>query len=249
MRAESIVRTSFSARRPLQTFGAMFVIAALLGLLVFMWQPISRPPGPGYQVATAVGEHRSIKLADGSIVALNGNSRLWIAGAGREAELLRGEALFSIRHNSERPFILRLGENRIEDLGTAFNIVRDPQTLRVEVAEGAVRFSRGGNGVQINAGQALQISSSGDAIVSHKNPSSIASWRNSQLVYEGIPVAEVAADLGRNLGVGIAVSPRLAYQPFTGSIHVGRQAQQAVPAFASTLSARARKSGNGWLIE
>jgi transmembrane sensor len=69
------------------------------------------------------------------------------------------------------------------------------------------------------------------------------------LVYEGVPVAEVAADLGRNLGVSISVAPGLALQPFTGSVHVGRQTEQVVPEFASTLSAHARKSGDGWLIE
>ena len=250
LRADSTAGTLNWAKQPFRRLGAILASAAVLCLLVFLWQTISRPPAPGFQVATAAGEHRTVKLADGSTVALNGSSRLWIASAnGRRAELLSGEALFNVRHNPKRPFVLRLGEDRVEDLGTMFNVVRDRQTLRVEVAEGAVKFSRGGNGVQLNAGQTLKVSPSGDAIVGHKIPSSIASWRNDQLVYEGVPVAEVATDLGRNLGVSISVGPRLAYQPFTGSVHVGGQAQQVVPEFASTLSARARKSGGGWLIE
>jgi transmembrane sensor len=209
-----------------------------------------RSSAPGFHIATAAGEHRTVAFADGSVVALNGNSRLWVAGTdGREAELLRGEALFKIRHDPQRPFVVRLGEDRIEDLGTTFNVVRDRQVLRVEVADGAVRYNRGGNGLQLNSGQTLKISSSGDAIVGHRSPASIASWRNDQLVYENVPVAEVAADLGRNLGVSISVAPRLAYRPFTGSVHVGRRTEQAVPEFASTLSAQARKSKEGWLIE
>ena len=239
-----------SAKRPLLRLGAIFAVIAMFALLAFFWQPISRSPGPGLQIATSAGEHRTIALADGSTVALNGNSRVWIANAdGREAELLSGEALFNIRHNPQRPFVLHLGEDRIEDLGTAFNVVRDREILRVEVADGAVRYSRGGHGLQLNAGQTLKLSPSGDAIVGRKSPSAIASWRSGQLVYEAVPVAEVAADVGRNLGVSISVAPRLAYQPFTGSVHVSRRAQEVVPEFASTLSAHARKSGDGWLIE
>ena len=250
MRADSTSGASSPADRTLRRLGAVFAIAAVFGLLVFLWQPISRRPVPGMQVATAAGEHRTIALGDGSTMVLNGNSRVWIASTEkREAELLRGEAVFNIRHDPKRPFALHLGEDRIEDVGTVFNVVRDRQFLRVEVADGAVRYLRGGNGLQLNAGQTLKISPSGDAIVGRKSPGAIASWRSGQLVYEAVPVAEVAADLGRNLGVSISVTPRLAYQPFTGSIHVGQRAQQVVPEFASTLSAHARKSGDGWLIE
>jgi transmembrane sensor len=236
-------------RRTLRRLSAIVAIAAAFGLLIFLW-PTDRSASPGLQITTAAGRHRTVQLADGSAITLNGNSRLWVAGTdGREAELLRGEALFNIRHDPRRPFVVHLGEDRIEDLGTAFNVVRDREILRVEVADGAVRYNRGGNGLQLHRGQTLKISPSGDAIVGHKSPSSIASWRNGQLVYEGVPVAEVAADLGRNLGVSISVAPGLALQPFTGSVHVGRQTEQVVPEFASTLSAHARKSGDGWLIE
>jgi transmembrane sensor len=237
-------------RRPLRRLGAIFAIVAAFALLAFLWQPTSRSSRSGFEIATASGEHRTVALGDGSSVVLNGNSRVWIASAeGREAELLRGEAVFNIRHDPKQPFALHLGEDRIEDVGTVFNVVRDQQVLRVEVADGAVRYVRGRNGLQLNAGQTLKISPSGDAIVGRKSPGAIASWQSGQLVFEAVPVAEVAADLGRNLGVKISVGPRLAYQPFTGSIHVGRRTQQVVPEFASTLSAHARKSGDGWLIE
>ncbi|MEO8547220.1 MAG: FecR domain-containing protein [Sphingomicrobium sp.] len=224
-------------------------VATAFALVAFLWQPWLQP-APGYQIATVQGEHRTVQLADGSSVALNGNSRLWIASAnGREAELLRGEALFNIRHNAQRPFVLRLGDDRIQDLGTVFNVVRDRQSLKVEVVEGAVSYRRGGNGLQLNAGQTLDILPTGDAAVGRKRPSAIASWRAGQLVYEGVPVAEVAKDLGRNLGVTVSVAPGRALQPFTGSVHIAGHAREVVPQFASTIGARARQSGGDWLIE
>ena len=242
--------TSLSAKRPPSRIVAGIAIAAAAAFALFLWQPAAQSPGPRLEVATAAGEHRTVRLADGSVVTLNGNSRIWMAGAGaREVELVRGEALFTIRHNPRQPFVLRLGEDRVEDLGTVFNVVRDDGGLRVEVADGAVRFRRGGNGLQLTSGQTLDVSPSGDAIVARKDPSAIASWRSGQLVYQAVPVANVAADLGRNLGVRISVAPKLAYQPFTGTVRISGGAQEAVPEFASTLSAHARKSGDVWLVE
>lgn len=234
----------------LRRFGIAFTIAAAFALVAFLWQPWVQLADSGYQVATAQGEHRTVRLADGSSVALNGDSRLWVASAdGREAELLRGEALFSIRHDEQRPFVVRLGDDRIQDLGTAFNVVRDWKVLKVEVAEGAVSYRRGGNGLQLGAGQTLDILPTGDAVVGRKHPSAIASWRTGQLVFEAVAVAEAAKDLGRNLGVTISVAPDLALQPFTGSVHIEGQAKQVVPQFAATIGARARNSGGDWLIE
>ena len=101
---------------------------------------------------------------------------LWAGLTAVVAVLARGEALFNIRHNPQRPFVVRLGKDRIQDLGTVFNVVRDHRTLKVEVVEGAVRFRRGGNGLQLKAGQTMVISPAGDAIVGRKHPSAIAAW-------------------------------------------------------------------------
>lgn len=238
-------------QRTLKWFGAGLAVVAAFALLVLLWPPIAPTAIQGHQIATTVGEHRVVQLADGSTIALNGSSRLWISDARnrREVELVKGEALFTVRHDSRRPFILRLGQDQVEDLGTQFNVIREQTLLKVEVAEGVVRFRRAGYGVQLGSGQTLKVRPSGDAIVGHKNPASIASWRSGQLEYENVPVAEVAADLGRNLGVVISVDGKLAYQPFTGSVRVGRPAPQVVREFASSIAGRARKSGGGWLID
>jgi transmembrane sensor len=242
-----------NARRPraaLRGLRLAVPIAALFALVALLWQPWAGQPGPGFAVATAQGEHRTVRLADGSTIVLNANSRLWLAGMDRrEAELLGGEALFDIRHNASDPFVVKLGDDRVEDLGTTFNVVRDGQRAKVEVAAGAVSYRRGGSGLRLNAGQTLDISADGDAIVGRKAPAAIASWRSGQLVFESVPVAEVAADLGRNLGTRISVSPGLALRPFTGSINIRAEPAQVVAQFASTVSGHARKAGGGWVID
>ena len=85
--------------------------------------PVAAPRSP-LLVVTAPGQLRTITLSDGSRIHLNGDTRLSLAqqGGGRHARLIRGEALFDIRHDPERPFVLALDHGSLTDLGTTFNV-------------------------------------------------------------------------------------------------------------------------------
>jgi transmembrane sensor len=248
-RAEAFELIPRSHSRKWRQIGTLLVLAAVVALASFFVQPWSQNSTPGMEIATRAGEQRSISLTDGSSIVLNGSSRVRLSGAdAREAELISGEALFRIRHNASRPFLVGLGDDRIQDLGTVFNVVRDGDSIGVQVADGAVSYSRGGQGIQMREGQTLEILAGGDALIGHKAPSAIGSWSGGQLIYEGVPVADVARDLSRTLGARIAVSPELALQPFTGIIRTRGSREQVIADFSSTLARHARKTEDGWLI-
>ena len=97
-------------------------------------------------------------------------------------------------------------------------------------------------------GQTLEVLAGGDALIGHRAPASIGSWSGGELIYEGVPVADVVRDLGRTLGARIAVSPELALQPFTGTIKTRGPREQVIADFASTLARHPRKTEDGWLI-
>jgi len=163
--------------------------------------------------------------------------------------LISGEALFRIRHRADQPFLIRVGNDQVQDLGTTFNLTREKDQVRVEVAEGAVRYRRGDSALQLRAGQTLKVESEGDALVGRKTPRAIGAWSAGQLIYEGAPVAEVVDDLDRNLGVKVSVTPELALQEFTGAIDLRGQPETVIADFSSTIAARARKTPDGWLIQ
>src|SRR6185312_11131352 len=73
---------------------------------------------------TAIGEQRTCKLQDGSMVYLNTDSRLEVdfSKAVREVRLVRGEALFVVEHDTRRPFIVRSGDTSVRAVGTQFNV-------------------------------------------------------------------------------------------------------------------------------
>lgn len=225
-------------------------MAAAVVLVAFLLQPWAQHSRLGTEIATGPGEHRTVQLGDGSSVALNGSSRVRLSGeSARAAELIGGEALFRIRHHADQPFVVGVGDDKIQDLGTIFNVIRDRDEISVQVAEGAVRYRRGNSALQLRAGQTLEVLAGGDALVGRKTPSTIGSWSVGELVYEDVPVAEVVKDLDRNLGVSVSVAPELALRQFTGSINVRGRPDKVIGDFSSTIAARARKTGDGWLIQ
>lgn len=91
-------------------------------------------------------EQKAITLADGSVVTLQENSRLEYPKDMQETERtvkLTGEGFFEVEPNSERPFVVEMGEQRVTVLGTSF-LIRNRAEARensVQVATGKVRFT------------------------------------------------------------------------------------------------------------
>ncbi len=78
------------------------------------------PFGNANRIETAAGEHRTIELADGSRIEINGGSVVEIdKDRPRFARLEAGEAMFHVVHRDDDPFVVETGGDRLVDLGTA----------------------------------------------------------------------------------------------------------------------------------
>ena len=84
---------------------------------------------------------QAVRLADGTQVELNTNTRLHadVNGLSRTVMLDSGEAYFDVVHDAKRPFTVYAGNRRITDIGTKFSVFRDGDDVRVTVREGKVR--------------------------------------------------------------------------------------------------------------
>ncbi|WP_236977126.1 FecR family protein [Membranihabitans maritimus] len=86
----------------------------------------------------------NIYLPDGSIVYMNEGSKLRYPSefdsSGREV-FLEGEGYFDVKHDPERPFIVRSGNISTRVLGTAFNVraLPDEDEIKVTVTRGKVQ--------------------------------------------------------------------------------------------------------------
>lgn len=169
---------------------------------------------------TGPGEHRLIRLEDGSEIALNGDTRLVLDRRnGRTARLERGEAMFSVVHNETRPFTVDADGTRMVDLGTRFDVLRNARGSEVAVAEGAVLYDPNGAAVRLGQGRMLRKAEGSDIVeVNQVDPSGVGAWRSGRLVYREAPLWRVADDLSRATGAAVAVDPAVAGHLFTGAI-------------------------------
>src|SRR5580658_10396570 len=74
--------------------------------------------------ATGVGEQRLVRLADGSTVRLDTDTRIDVAmtGGARRVTLDRGQAFFDVMHDPARPFLVAAGPMTVRAVGTRFNV-------------------------------------------------------------------------------------------------------------------------------
>lgn len=203
-----------------------------------------------YSIETAPGERRSIALADGSQVDLNGGSRITLDHRNqRIATLDRGEALFTVVHDDRRPFIVHAAGAELRDVGTVFNVVSDRAGLSVAVAEGAVVYNPRGESVELGAGRTLHARAN-DSVVTlgTADPAAMVAWKQGRLIYDGTPIGVVAEDISRNLGLPVSVAPDVAARPFRGVIALDGQRDRFLERLGPLLDVRIERGGKGWVL-
>lgn len=92
------------------------------------------------KLATAIGEIRSFRLEDGSVLALDTNSLVLVDfdNKRRTLRLLRGRARFTVAHE-DRPFAVHAGRGRVIARGTIFDVNLLPDNhVVVRLIRGAV---------------------------------------------------------------------------------------------------------------
>ncbi|HSX56509.1 MAG TPA: FecR domain-containing protein [Sphingomonas sp.] len=235
------------ARGPRRRWFAGAAIAASLAA-VTGWGLIDRGHSPE-QIATAPGEHRTIALADGSRIILNGNTRVTIdRDTPRHVELAQGEALFEVRHDEANPFLVVTGDTRLLDAGTVFNVVAEGGALDVEVAEGAVIYQPGAGQLRLDAGDGLSRARAGAAPVLRKaSPQNVGGWRTGALYYDRAPLDRIARDLTRNIGRTVRVEGR-GFAPYTGTLMLNGSADDVLTRAAPLLGVRIIADGKGWVM-
>ena len=197
------------------------------------------------RTVSSVGEVRRIALEDGSTMFLNGDSvaQVRFSSGQRRVVLRRGEALFQVRHDTARPFLVEAENVSVRAVGTEFAVKLDPADgVAVTVAEG--RVALGGVGaVKLAGGEYL---SSNEQFFASRNGPRRASvdageinrslaWHDGLLVFNGQRLAAAVAEVNRYAAVPIVINdPTLGRAEFVGTFKIGDSrsfAQAAALAF------------------
>ena len=151
---------------------------------------------------TGVGERRMIELADGSTVILNTQTALATTfdHTARRIRLLKGEALFMVRSDAQRPFIVEGSHTATQAVGTEFIVRAQPGRDQVTVLEGSVQVAsrldensaslvRAGSRIEVEEGQ-----------LSRPVPvdlSTVSAWVQGRLIVNGVPLTQVLEEIDR----------------------------------------------------
>jgi transmembrane sensor len=176
-------------------------------------------------LATAVGQQRSVRLVDGSIVTLNTNTIVEtdLSRSLRQIYLRKGEAHFRVAHDRSRPFLVHAGDAVVRAVGTEFEVrLRPDQHVDIMVNEGRVEVQAStpasappASGAatraatrSLAAGEELSTASTGYAVqrVSPAQLSSEMAWREGAIIFDGQPLAQAIAEIERYTDARIVVT-------------------------------------------
>ena len=232
-------------RRWLVAAAAVGGMAAGPGLLA--WLTTNRYRWTYYE--TAVGDDRRTLLPDRSSVFLNTNSRVRVrlASSRRDSELLRGEALFTVAQDKNRPFYVKAAGSLVCGMGTSFSVrIRedDARTVEVLVENGRVAIgpSEEHTGKHLVPGSGSPYASAGDSVVfgpgaweiKHERPDYIArklAWTSGRISFDGETLEDAVREFNRYNHRRLAIA-----DPAIAALRVGGLFDATDPeSFAATL--------------
>ncbi|MGG4604829.1 FecR family protein [Paenalcaligenes sp. Me131] len=198
-------------RRMLGWGGGALAMLSVGAVLPLVW-----PAQPLFTdvVASAKGQRREVMLPDGSKILLNTDSEVAIAyyADRRDIQFVRGEALFSVLPDVNRPFTVRSGELDVRVVGTQFSVRQERSQTSVVVREGVVEVfpstSTGLTGVRLSAGYTVAASATAIGNPQQVAVESVLAWQRGRLVFQDNALSEVVRELNRYMVQPIQVQDK-----------------------------------------
>jgi len=167
-------------------------------------------------VATPNGSSTSVNLPDGSIVKLNGGSRIsYSQGYGVDSRIvnIEGEGYFEVKKDSTKPFIVNSANIIVTVLGTKFNFCDYPKETQALVAldEGKVNMTCIESKQEItllpNQHVVFDKKTGAMTLLDTKTLANKSQWTKGIIAFNGESLKDIAAVLERCYSVTFKISP------------------------------------------
>jgi transmembrane sensor len=213
---------------------AALAVGALAWELPGVWRdhiaplPAAEAAASGFRYATAVGQTRSVRLADGSIVTLDTASRIEgrFTARGRDLRLVAGQAYFDVAHDPVHPFRVAFQDQVVTALGTRFDVRIDPASAEVTLLQGHVVVQAAAPSdtrVDLSPGQAVVVDAQ-DYHVRAVDPERSAAWRTGSVHFENVPLPQALAEMSR-----YSDHPFLVRDPVVAALRISGVFQTGAP--------------------
>lgn len=203
-----------SRRQALKTLAGLGALAPL-GWMAWSHTPLGTAARSRFaDHRTAVGETRSVTLADGTRVWLDSASAIAVRydDGRRQVDLVAGAVLVETAPDrADRPFVVASDHGRLRPLGTHFSVRRHADDTEAAVYEGAVALQPGGIATPtvLKAGEGARFDAGG-ITTRFAVTDDHAAWRRGVLVADHMPLGEVVAAIGRYRHGYLGVDPEVA---------------------------------------
>lgn len=194
-----------------------------------------------------------IILDDGTRVALNAGSSLrYPVRFGRNIRQVevRGEAFFDVAHDENRPFeVIDCFGNRIEDIGTSFNVKAYPDDAEhmVVLVDGEIIFHpKSGEDKSLNPGYGiLYHSTEPEPVVTPVNVGEITAWKEGRFIFNDKPLTYIFSNISRWYGIELdPVDAKVGLLHFTVDIPKYENLATIISILESTGSINFKKDGD-----
>lgn len=208
---------------------------------------------------TGVGEQRSVRLVDGSLLILNTDSAVDVRfDAGQRTVLLRsGEIVIETAHRPHagapldaRPFVVQTAHGAMRALGTRFTVRHASESTTLVVLEHAVAVRPARAALQtppvlVRAGQQLVFNAAGTAPLQTGDDLADA-WRHGSIVVDNWPLSRLVAELGRYRTGYLVCDSAVASLRVSGAFPV-TDTDQALAVLGRSLPVRVRRLTRYWV--
>jgi transmembrane sensor len=197
-----------------------------------------------------------VKLPDGSTALLNENSELTFTEsfgtANREVTLI-GEALFDVKHDAGKPFIVHTGKVNTEVLGTSFNVkaYSTQQQVTVTVVRGLVRV-RDEHRIygEIKPDEQIEVDVAlNDFVKRNTKAEEVVAWQKDFFILDNVTFEEAARSIEERFNVKVSFeNEKLKSCKVNAWFSHGENLRQIVEAITSTREATVAISENNVII-
>ncbi|MFC3196463.1 FecR family protein [Parapedobacter deserti] len=220
---------------------------------------VGTPVNAFNSVVTPNGGQYRIVLPDGSKVWLNAASSLTYPVPFSDEErrvTMTGEAYFEIVKWSgpdgkkSVPFIVDIDKQRVEVLGTKFNInaYEDETAIETSLIEGSVRVTSSINNkaVMLSPGQKSVLDEA--LVVETADIQKQLAWTTGRFIFKEEFLGNVMRQISRWYDIDIVCPPHLERRQLTGIVSRSTPIEALVETIESTSSVKITRNGRRWIV-
>jgi len=197
----------------------------LLGAVAYLYWPLMQRLAS--ELATDVGERRSVRLADGSTLHLDSASAVNVdlRGRTRQLHLVQGQVYLEVMLDG-RAMELQVDDTRIQVYGTRLMVARHADQDELVVLNGKAMVIQGGDQRMVSAGERVTFSEARINPVQKADVKTADAWRSGHLRASDMPLGQVIERLASYQGRRVwLMDEQTAYRRVSGDFNLDRPSE------------------------